>query len=221
MLLRRHDLVWLSAQGWDRVMQEAADDQASRCLAHWFGQRLPLVVGRQDLGATELSLGLAAPLQWDKRKLALRAPRACVLYQNCFPRALDVRTLLPFRLRDDWIELCNRLSGLGANPRVYGSYGWQRITQLEYLTRQSDLDLLLSVSDGADADRVAQCLDAFRWEGPRIDGELLFPDGNAVAWREWLRWRRGDAGEVLVKSSHAVALKSDAGWFAPSAVVAA
>jgi phosphoribosyl-dephospho-CoA transferase len=221
MLLRRHDLVWLSAQGWDRVMQEAADDQASRCLAHWFAQRLPLVVGRQDLGATDLSLGLAAPLQWDKRKLALRAPRACVLYQNCFPRALDVRTLLPFRLRDDWIELCRRLAGLGANPRVYGSYGWQRITQLEYLTRQSDLDLLLSVSDGADADRVAQCLDAFRWAGPRIDGELLFPDGNAVAWREWLRWRRGDTVDLLVKSLHGVALKSDAGWFAPSAVVAA
>lgn len=214
MLLRRHDLVWLSAKGWDGLLRQASDHEAAECLEHWLDQRLPLVVGRQELGRAELSLGLPAPVRWEKRRLSLSAERDCVLYQDRFPRALDVRTLLSPRLRESWIELCGLLSGFAANPRVHGSYGWQRITRLEYVTRRSDLDLHLSVFDADIADRVARCLDEFRWDGPRIDGELVFPDGSAVAWREWLQWRRGKTGEVLVKRLYGVALKSDAQWLA-------
>lgn len=221
MLLRRHDLVWLSAQGWEGMLQEASEHEALGCLKHWFDQRLPLVVGRQIPGGSDLSLGLAAPVCWDKRKLPLHAPRDCVLYQDGFPKALDVRMLLPVRRRASWIALCDRLAGLSANPRVHGSYGWQRITRLEYVTRQSDIDLHLSVAGAAVADRVARCLDEFRWDGPRIDGELLFPNGSAVAWREWLRWRRGETREVLVKSLYGVALQDDVGWLRKCAAVAA
>ena len=34
---------------------------------------------------------------------------------------------------------------------------------------------------------------------PRLDGELRFPDGAAVAWREWEAWRAGRSRAVLVK----------------------
>jgi phosphoribosyl-dephospho-CoA transferase len=209
MLLRRHDLVWLSAKGWDGLLRQASDHEAVECLEHWLDQRLPLVVGRQELGRTELSLGLPAPVRWEKRRLSLSAARDCVLYQDRFPRALDIRMLLPARLRESWVKLCGQLSGFATDPLVHGSYGWQRITRLEYVTRRSDLDLHLSVFDADIADRVAACLDEFRWDGPRIDGELLFPDGSAVAWREWLRWRRGETDEVLVKRLYGVALASD------------
>jgi len=212
MLLRRHDLVWVSAEGWDGLLRQASDPEAVECLGHWLDQRLPLVVGRQELGRAELALGLAAPMRWKKRKLSLNVPRDRVLCQDRFPKALDVRLLLPARLRDSWIELCGRLAGFAANPRVHGSYGWQRITRLEYVTRRSDIDLHLSVFDADIADGVARCLDEFRWDGPRIDGELLFPDGSAIAWREWLQWRRGQTSEVMVKRLYGVALRSDAEW---------
>lgn len=221
MLLRRHDLVWLSAQGWDGLLREASEHETLGCLKHWFDQRLPLVVGRQVPGGSDLSLGLAAPVRWKKRKLPLQVPRDCVLYQDGFPKALDVGMLLAVRWRASWIALCERLAGLSANSRVHGSYGWQRITRLEYVTRQSDIDLHLSVAGAAAADHVARCLDEFRWDGPRIDGELLFPDGSAVAWREWLRWRRGETREVLVKSLYGVALQDDSGWLCRSTAVAA
>jgi phosphoribosyl-dephospho-CoA transferase len=33
-----------------------------------------------------------------------------------------------------------------------------------------------------------------------VDGELMFDDGTAVAWREWLTWRGGKVKSLLVKS---------------------
>jgi len=46
------------------------------------------------------------------------------------------------------------------------------------------------------------------WAGPRLDGELVFPDGAAIAWREWVAHREGRAAQVLVKRLRGVALES-------------
>ena len=94
MLLRRHDLVWLSSKGWhDHVLPQAADAVAAECLAHWLARRLPLVVARQTLGDPALALGLAAPAVWEKRRLSLKVPRDAVLYHDRFPKAADIRHL--------------------------------------------------------------------------------------------------------------------------------
>ena len=53
-------------------------------------------------------------------------------------------------------------------------------------------------------------LAAVDWDGPRLDGELLFPDGAAIAWREWQAWRQGRAPQVLVKRLRGVALETPA-----------
>jgi phosphoribosyl-dephospho-CoA transferase len=213
MRLRRHDLVWLSAQGWeDHVLGQAADTVARACLAHWYAKRLPLVVGRQTLGEPELALGLAAPGAWERRKLPAKVPRDCVLYHDRFAKAAEIRHLLAARLRHSWLELCGELAAQGTDPRVHGSFGWQRITGLEYITPQSDIDLHLSVRDADIADRIASVLDRFKWKGPRIDGELLFPNGDGVAWREWLQWRRGGVSRIMVKRLHGVAMEEGLQW---------
>jgi phosphoribosyl-dephospho-CoA transferase len=49
------------------------------------------------------------------------------------------------------------------------------------------------------ADAAAALLRSFPCELPRLDGELVFDDGAAVAWREWLAWRAGRALALLVK----------------------
>jgi phosphoribosyl-dephospho-CoA transferase len=219
--LRRHDLVWLSRAGWDHLLDGAGDAEELACLGHWCEHRLPLVVGRQDPRCPELALGLAAPLAWSRRKIALRVPQACVLYHDAFPRAVEAARLLPVPLRPRWAELNAMLAAAEVHPRVHGSYGWQRLTGLRYLTPASDVDLLLPVAGADAADAAAQRLDAFQWAGPRIDGELIFADGSAVAWREWLQWRRGAVDRILVKRLHGVVLEQGVDWLGSRKAVAA
>jgi len=209
---RRHDLVWLSREGWLHLMAQPHEGDVLGCLQHWWSRRLPLVVGRQEPGRPELALGLAAPLEWGRRKIAVHAPRGTVLYHDRFPRAADIARLLPTGLRARWIELAPSLAKGEVDARVHGSYGWQCVTGMRYLTARSDIDLLLPVCGLDHADAVAARLEAMPWAGPRIDGELLFPNGSAVAWREWLQWRRGAVDRIMVKRLHGVSLEQGTGW---------
>jgi phosphoribosyl-dephospho-CoA transferase len=213
MRLRRHDLVWLSAQGWeDHVRGQAKDTVAQECIAHWHANRLPLVVARQAPGDPDLTLGIATPTAWERRKLPVKVPRDCVLYHDRFAKAAEIRHLLPTRLRNSWLDLCGELAAQGTGAHVHGSYGWQRVTGLEYITAASDIDLHVTVPDAETADRVASLLDRFDWRGPRVDGELLFPNGDGVAWREWLQWRRRAVDRIMVKHLHGIALKEGLEW---------
>ena len=107
-----------------------------------------------------------------------------------------------------WRALVDTLQAVGTSPRVYGGHGWQRITGLAYLHAASDLDLLLSVADAAMADATVAALHAATFSAPRLDGEIVFPDGSAVAWREWQAWRAGRVKSVLVKQLDGVAMAS-------------
>lgn len=223
MRLGRHDLVWISAKGWERhVLGQAAEDTVTvEILAHWFAKRLPLVVGRQSPGDPSLALGLAAPLACGKRKVSLRVPQECVLYHDRFPMAVDIRKLLPPRLRESWQQLCGDLAAHATHARVHGSYGWQRITGLEYIHAQSDIDLHVPALDAGMADQLAGMLDRLEWNGPRVDGELVFPTGAAVAWREWVQWRRGAVDRIMVKHLHGVGLETGIEWLKNRLPVAA
>jgi phosphoribosyl-dephospho-CoA transferase len=220
LLLRRHDLVWLSREGWEHLLRQPQAPDVAACLEHWCGQRLPLVVGRQAPDQSGLALGLAAPIEWGRRKIALQVPDGCVLYHDGFPAAREVGRLVLPSLRQRWVGLWQSLAELRVQTRVHGSHGWQRLTGLRYLTPRSDMDLLMPVPDAGSADAVAACLHRFDWEGPRIDGELLFPGGSAVAWREWLQWRLGAVDRILVKRLHGVELEQGLGWLGQSAVAA-
>jgi phosphoribosyl-dephospho-CoA transferase len=212
--LRRHQLVRLNATGWAALQQQAWDDAARGCLAHWAAHHLPLVVTqqREGLSGDQLALGLPAPLQWQRRRFALQASLRDVLYFDEFPAAADVTPLLPVAVRAAWRTLTRQLERLDAAPRVYGSVGWQRLTGLTYLHAASDVDLRLSVVDAATADAVAARLNDAAFAAPRIDGELVFADGSAVAWREWLACRAGRVERMLVKRLHGVAMEAGDRW---------
>ena len=213
--LRRHQLARLSPSGWAAVLGRPWDAQARDCLAHWASHRLPLVVTRQpaDCAADErIALGLPAPARWDKRRLALQVPHAAVLYLDEFPRLADMRRLLAQPVQGAVRELLGRLDECRATARVFGSYGWQAISGLDHVHAASDLDLSVAVEGAAHADAVARALASFESPRLRLDGELLFAGGSAVAWREWSEWRAGRARAVLVKRLDGVRLQRDTGW---------
>jgi len=96
-----------------------------------------------------------------------------------------------------------QLAEFGIEARVYGSYGWQLLSGLEHIHERSDIDLWLAVSNTQQADSAVWCLRQFPAECVRVDGELLFADYTAVAWREWVQWRGGSVGSMLIKSLNA------------------
>jgi phosphoribosyl-dephospho-CoA transferase len=213
--LRRHQLVYLTDAGWKAVLERPWDAQARDCLSHWAMRRLPLVVTRQGAevaAAGSIALGLPAPARWDRRRLALHVPRGSVLCQDEFPRIDGALSLLTRTRRSALQALHSGLREACATARVFGSHGWQLLTGLEYLRPGSDLDLWVAVDDAAHADSAAALLRSFASERLRLDGEFVFGDGSAVAWREWADWRAGKARAVMVKHLNGVTLRRDGAW---------
>ena len=203
---RRHQLVRPDRAAWRRALA-AADPAARPCIALWAERDLPLVVTRQRGGAG-LALGLPAPLSFGRMKIALELAPGESLRIDAFPALAALAP--PPAVAAEWQPLCDTLARCRCDARVYGGHGWQAITGLPYLHPASDLDLLLPVADAAEADRLCRLLAAASPALPRLDGELLWPDGAAVAWREW----HGGARRLLVKRIDRVALE-DRPWAPP------
>ena len=225
--LRRHQLAYLSAEGWRGALEPARDEQARDCLRHWAAQGLPLVVTRQPLpldGEPPLiALGLSAPPAWGRRLLSLQVRASAIAWFGEFPLLSDAVAVLSRSARGRLQALAQALAARGLQPHAYGSVGWQRLTEQRYLHARSDLDLWLAVADADEADAAVALLQRHAPERPRVDGELVFPDGGAVAWREWEAWRAGRSRALLVKRLHGAALETalPAGWSAPPVADAA
>src|SRR5665213_2712506 len=152
--LRRHRLVWLTAPGWARVLGGRWDEEARSCLVHWADRRLPLVVTRQSLPAVagSVALGLPAPANFGRRRLALAAGHDEIDFCGEFPSLATLSAALDGSVHGPCHRLNAALAMCGSRARVYGSHGWQALTGLDHLHDRSDLDLLLSVADAAAAD---------------------------------------------------------------------
>ncbi len=199
--VHRHQIAWLSREGWQQVQDRHWDAQARDCLRHWAARRLPVVVTRQPEDGCHLALGLCAPQRWQRRRIALQVALSEVLYFDEFPRLEQLITQLPPAARVPARRLAATLQASGTTARVYGSHGWRYLTGLNHLRDGSDLDLWVGVTDAEQADAVAAALNDFA-APTRLDGELVFAGDAAVAWREWRAWREGDVRALLVKRLH-------------------
>ena len=216
---RRNRLLRLRPAAWASLQAQALafDPAAQACVAWWAGKNLPLVIPRQDgapVAAAVLALGLPTPSCWGRQRLRFEVDVAEVLELLDFPAAAAVTELLPVERRASWTLLCEQLASESVAARVYGSFGWQQLSGCVYLRPQSDLDLLLPVASPQVADAACALLLAAdaSFPIPRLDGELMFADGSAVAWREWAAWRAGAAAQILVKRLQQVSLESGTAW---------
>jgi phosphoribosyl-dephospho-CoA transferase len=201
--LHRHQIVWLSPAGWQRILLRNSDRTQGECLEHWAANGFPLVVTKQssdDQQVDAISLGLPAPDRWGRRRIALRVPRRDVLFFDEFPKFEEVLSLVHRDARAEGLQVVDELRSCGVFARVYGSLGWQHLTGLDHVRTNSDVDLWMAVSDLNQADAVARVLQACAHPRLALDGELMFNDGHSVAWREWLAWRAGHSKSLLVRT---------------------
>lgn len=201
--LHRHQLALPSQAGWQDILARDWAPAVHAGLSHWAQQRLPLVVTRQAAPRTSddapISLGVCLPQRWGRQLVGLQLRPAQLAMLCEFPTLAEVLTLLSPAARPALRGTCAALNALGLRARVYGSAGWQSLTGLRYLHPRSDLDLWVAVDSDSEADAAAEVLQRATPTGLRVDGELVFTDGRATAWREWRAWRSGQCRSLLVK----------------------
>ena len=201
-MFHRHDLLVIDPSHWEAVL--AAVPDKPDLLVAWARRGWPVIVRRRLAGEPqdELPVGVQLPLSEGRRRVPLRVPPAAVIGH---PERPDIAAAL-LHAPPGWrtsLTALQSLPGLRGPARVFGSLLWQCVTHLPYLREQSDLDLTFPC-DG-DPLPVADAIAEIDQGGhPRIDGELLLPDGAACHWRE-LADRR--IGEILVKTDHGAELR--------------
>jgi phosphoribosyl-dephospho-CoA transferase len=117
--------------------------------------------------------------------------------------ALD-EIVVPAAWQVAFTSLREALRGAGVDCRVFGSVAMQTLTGERYLRPGSDIDLLLRPASGVQLDIGLGVLRHHAQSLP-LDGEIEFPSGHAVSWKEWLGQGHG-ADRVLAKHIDTVAL---------------
>lgn len=209
-MFRRHDLVWLSDQGWQRT-RDMAPANCRNTIEMWRQADWPAIVRRADadLMPEQLSVGIAMPprpTDGCKTRIGLRVLR-CDVKEVLPPLSVaQINEAAPEPWHPFLAALDREATGQGVTIRVYGSVALQALTRQPYLTSSSDIDVLLRPMTGAQLRRGLDLLDSYSHNLP-LDGEIVFPSGQAVAWKELSEALRAKSGlRVLVKEMHGVYL---------------
>jgi phosphoribosyl-dephospho-CoA transferase len=213
-MYRRHDLVWLTPEGWDTVLRGLTG--APRDLGlEWQARGLPAVVRRTepDTPPDLVCLGIPAPPDahsGQKVRLGFAAERCHVAEVRPALALDDVEA--PAAWQPGLASMGIALRAAGVECRVFGSLAMQTLTGERYLGAGSDVDLLLRPRDATQLD-AGLALVARHAQHLPLDGEIEFPLGHAVSWKEWLGvdgqaqvQTHSGADRVLAKRLDAVAL---------------
>lgn len=209
-MLARHDLVWLHPDGW-RHLRCAATDAQMQAIHWWSSADWPATVRRQDadMGPGEICLGITLPRDsaaGARTRVSLRCQQADIR-RAIRPIHLDAVDIAVFpRWALAWQELRRSVMKARLDVRVYGSLGMEVLTGQPYLTDKSDIDLLFFPTSHEQL-RAGTTLFAAYLDRLPLDGEVIFPSGRAVAWKEWCQAAMQDGrNRVLVKQIDRVSL---------------
>ncbi|WP_426112581.1 malonate decarboxylase holo-[acyl-carrier-protein] synthase [Massilia sp. PWRC2] len=206
---RRHDLLWLTAAGWDDVVRQAAHLPE---LARWRDAGWPVVLRRSEpgLAAGMVSIGVPLPPGVNADGSVARRRFGGQLTADAVARHQAPMTLAQAQgcAPPHWQAALDALIAehSGAAPLcVFGSLAMQAATSQPYLTATSDIDVLLLPRTGAELQAGVALLQRHCAHLP-LDGEIVFPGGAAVSWKEWAGADASRHDRVLVKTITAVAL---------------
>jgi phosphoribosyl-dephospho-CoA transferase len=176
----------------------------------WADREWPVIVRRRAEadGPALVPVGLPLPPAAGKRRITLLLPPEGVLQRSSPPFLRTAARVADPGWRSTIASLLAVGARAGVEPAAFGSLLWQHLTGLAYLSPHSDLDLLWPVPAGFDVLSLLFSIAEVQRHGPLgIDGEIIFPDGSAVNWRElWNAHQTADQTTVLVKSMEGVRL---------------
>jgi phosphoribosyl-dephospho-CoA transferase len=205
---RRHDLLHVAPDVWAAVLRTPLADLP--LLAGWADRGWPAIVRRRGEADNRhlVPVGVPLPPAAGKRRVALLIPPEGVL-QRSRPPLLHASASAA---DPNWRSTIDALVAVGARsglePAAFGSLLWQHLTGLAYLTPHSDLDVLWPIPADFDVHSLVCNIAQVQRDAPlRIDGEIIFPDGSAVNWRElWNARQAADGATVFAKTMESVQL---------------
>ncbi|HEU0200233.1 MAG TPA: malonate decarboxylase holo-[acyl-carrier-protein] synthase, partial [Burkholderiaceae bacterium] len=153
-----------------------------------------------------IHLGAALPPRLERVKVACSVARTNLARTTPALSTEAVSGVLPDRDRRTLARLSELAEQWGIALGVYGSTAWECLSGETYRRSDSDVDLICDVQRH---DTLSPWLSAMtaaaRDMDGRLDGEIRFPSGAAVAWRELARAGITNGGaQVLVKTLHNV-----------------
>jgi len=207
---RRHDLLRVAPDVWASTLARCPSSGDLPLVGAWADRGWPVIIRRrtdvEDPGL--VPVGVPLPPAAGKRRVALLLPPDGVLQRSPPPLLRAAATVADPGWRPTIASLLALGSRTGLEPSVFGSLLWQHRTGLTYLSPDSDLDVLWPVPAGFDVLSLVFSIAEIQCDAPlRIDGEVIFPDGSAVNWRElWNAYRTADRAKVLAKTVEGVRL---------------
>lgn len=212
--MQRHMLVWLDAAGWTAA-QATDEPQHKAVFRLWQMQSWPVIVRRADADAApdEICLGLPLPPDEDsgqKVRISLRAHTSHIRKASPAMALARVLRASPSTWRAQLAAL--ERDAVGMPLRVYGSLAMEAITELPYVSETSDVDILFYPTTRPQLENGIAILSRHAALLP-LDGEVVFPGGAAVSWKEWMMAIANPA-KVIVKELHAVRLADTASLLA-------
>lgn len=209
-MLYRHNRIWLSNRGWQRAYG-AVDKAHLPEIERWATHDWPLVVRRSDVGfeVATVAVGLALPPDVGSGR-KIRIPLSVHpddIARHEAPLAFaHAASVLPLAWQLAFSDLSHELTAAQLEFRVYGSVALQAMTGLSYVTATSDIDVLFYPATHAQLQQGVHLLQKYVQNLP-LDGEIVFPSGHAVAWKEWAEAVKSpDKVKVMVKSMRTVNL---------------
>jgi phosphoribosyl-dephospho-CoA transferase len=207
---RRHDLLHVAPDVWASVLAHRPALADLPLLRTWADSGWPVIVRRraeaEDPGLAPI--GVPLPPAAGKHRVALLFPPEGVLRRSSPPSLRTVASVAGPGWQSTIAALLDLGQSVGLEPSAFGSLLWQHQTGLTYLSPHSDLDVLWTVPADLDVlSLVSGVAEVQRDTQLRIDGEVVFPDGSAVNWRElWNEHRTGGRAGVLAKTMEGVRL---------------
>ncbi|HEY4074849.1 MAG TPA: malonate decarboxylase holo-[acyl-carrier-protein] synthase [Herbaspirillum sp.] len=194
----RHDLVWLSGQGW-RAACAGMSENCVAILQRWQHEDWPAIVRRTDADANldgdEVGIGVALPpdAQGQKLRVPLKVPLAGIRVKREPLEVFDVLPAAPLLWQSALRRFADESRACRLDMRVYGSLALQALTRQTYLRDTSDIDILFRPINRMQLD-LGMALLARHAQLLPLDGEVLLGGDNAVAWKEWLQCENSEGG---------------------------
>jgi phosphoribosyl-dephospho-CoA transferase len=185
----RHTFIQVDAEALERHGPSAPDRQTTEFVQIWFVEHRPAICtgSHADLPSGCVAAGIAMPPAQGKRRIALSLPRSAIVAHLPPPPLGEVAKTCTLH-RGALLELVRRAESARLQFSVFGSFAWQHLTGLRYVTESSDLDVLWWPRHVHELHTGVDLL--ARWEsefGLRADGEAVLPNEDAVSWREWAK----------------------------------